>query len=44
MSSEKVFTSDEKNQAALLEEFFSKHEYLSTEEKADVTQAWSLLT
>ena len=44
MSSEKVFTSDEKNQAALLEEFFSKHEYLSSEEKAAVTKAWSLLT
>ena len=44
MSSEKVFSSDVKNQAALLEEFFSKHEYLSSEEKAAVTQAWSLLT
>ena len=44
MSSDKVFTSDVKNQAALLEEFFSKHEYLSSEEKAAVTKAWSLLT
>ena len=44
MSSEKVFSSDVKNQAALLEEFFSKHEYLSSEEKAAVKQAWSLLT
>lgn len=43
MSSEKVFDSDIKNPAALLEEFFSKHEYLSPEEKEAVSQAWSLL-
>ena len=43
MSSETVFSSDIKNPAALLEEFFTKHEYLSSEEKAAVSQAWSLL-
>ncbi len=43
MSSEKVFISDIKDPAALLEEFFSKHEYLSPEEKQTVSQAWSLL-
>jgi GTP pyrophosphokinase len=43
MSSEKVFDSDIKNPAALLEEFFSKHEYLSPEEKEAVSQAWTLL-
>ena len=43
MSSDNIFSSDIKNPAALLEEFFSKHEYLSSEEKNEVTQAWNLL-
>ena len=43
MSSDKTFESDIKNPAALLEEFFSKHEYLSPEEKEAVSKAWSLL-
>ena len=43
MSSEKVFESDMNNPDALLKEFFSKHEYLSSEEKQAVTKAWSLL-
>ena len=43
MSSEEVFSSDSRNPSALLEEFFSKHEYLSAEEKSSVKQAWTLL-
>ena len=43
MSSDKTFESDMKNPAALLEGFFSKHEYLSPEEKEAVSKAWSLL-
>ncbi len=43
MSSEAVFSADIKNPSALLEEFFSKHEYLSAEEKAEVSKAWTLL-
>ena len=43
MSSDNVFTSDSKNPDALLQEFFSKHEYLSQNEKSAVEQAWKLL-
>ena len=43
MSKETIFTSDIKNPDALLQEFFEKHEYLSSDEKDSVSRAWKLL-
>lgn len=43
LSSDKVFVSDEKNPGALLEEFFSKHDYFSSDERLRISGAWNLL-
>ncbi len=43
MSTKQVFTSDKSDPAALLQEFFTAHDYLTPEEQSDISRAWSLL-
>lgn len=43
MSKVTVFNSDYNDPNALLEEFFQKHEYFSSEDKDKISKAWNLL-
>lgn len=43
MSKESIFTADESNPQALLDEFFQKFTYFSTEDKDKITKAWNFL-
>ena len=43
MSKDVVFNSDINDPQSLLNEFFAKHEYLTADEKTQITKAWSLL-
>ena len=43
MSTKQIFTSDKSDSAALLNEFFAAHDYLTPEEQAEISKAWDLL-
>ena len=43
MSTKQIFTSDKSDSAALLNEFFAAHDYLTPEEQAEISKAWTLL-
>ncbi len=43
MSTKQIFTSDKSDSAALLKEFFAAHDYLTPEEQAEISKAWTLL-